>query len=667
MIGLAHALDISKWALFTNQLAINITGHNIANVNTEGYSRQSLQLEANIPMNYFPGQLGGGVKAKAITRSYDRFLGVQITNELQPLGYWQAKKDMMGEVETIFNESSDHSLHSAISHFWDAWQQLSNDPTNAASRSALIANAQELSTEMNHTYDSLFQLRKDANGQIKYAVSEINRISDEIAGLNKQIAQARNGDENPNDLMDRREVKLKELASWIDVNYFENDAGELNIFTGGGRTLVQSVFPTHLHVTEDPTNHAFYRITWEGVNGGATDITDAIRNGKLKGYLDMRDKVIPDKIKELDKVAGGIVNEVNKLHYFGYGLDGSTNLNFFNPLQASFGHDYTNHGDADITGAIYDPTILSRDNYRLKFDTATTYQITNERTGEVSGFQIRTGDNDQIVFDDGGGNTTVTLTAGAYTGDQLAQEIQNQLNTHSSSGQTYSVTWDRESQHFLVKNDEGNSNNLILRWTSSSAASTLGFTVDDTLTPGQTATSNTAADHTFQYTSGDDVYFDGVRYRITDGTGGGPEAGDQFTFSSTDGTSKRMAVNPDVVNDPNKIAASKSSQNLPGDNQNALAIADVQHQKVMEGDTATIDESYNGLVGDVGIQSRAAKSHVDHYQAMKDQLDQRRESVSGVSLDEEMVNLIKYQQAFSANGKMIAAINDMMKELMDLI
>ncbi len=667
MIGLAHALDISKWALFADQLAINVTGHNIANVNTEGYSRQSLQLVPNIPMDYFPGQLGGGVKAKAITRSYDRFLGVQTTNQIQPLGYWQARKDMTSEIETIFNESSDHSLHSDITHFWDAWQQLSNDPTNTASRTALIANAQELSADMNHTYDSLFQLRKDANDQIKYAVSEINRISDEIADLNKQIATAKSADENPNDLLDRRDVKLKELAGWVDVNYFENNAGELNVFTGGGRTLVQSVFPTHLHVTEDATNHGFYRITWEGVNGGSTDITDAIRSGKLKGYLDMRDKVIPDKIKELDKIAGGIVNEVNKLHYFGYGLNGSTNINFFNPLQASFGHAYNNQGDADITGAIYDPTVLTRDNYRIQFETPTTYQITNERTGEVTGFQIRSGDNDQIVFDDGGGNTTVTLTAGAYTGNQLAEEIQNQLNAHSSSGQTYTVSWDRENQHFLIKNDEGNANALTLNWTSSSAASTLGFTTDDTVAPGSVATSDTSADHTFQYTSGQDVYFEGIRYRITDGSGGGPQARDEFTFSSTDGTSKVMAVNPEIVNDPSKIAAAKSAQALPGDNENALAIANLQHQNVMQGRSATIDESYNGLVGDVGIQSRAASSRVDHYQAMKTQLDQRRESISGVSLDEEMVNLIKYQQAFSANGKMIAAINDMMKELMDMI
>ncbi len=667
MIGLAHALDISQWALFTNQLAINVTGHNIANVNTKGYSRQTLQLEANIPMDYFPGQLGGGVKAKAITRSYDRFLGVQITNELQPLGYWQAKKDMLSQVESVFNESSDHSLHSAISHFWGAWQQLSNDPTNAASRSALIANAQELSTEMNHTYEALFQLQKDTNGQIKYAVSEINRISDEIADLNKQIAQAKSGGENPNDLMDRRDVKLKELAGWIDVNYFQNDAGELNIFTGGGRTLVQSVFPTHLHVTEDPTHHAFYRITWEGVNGGATDITDAIRSGKLKGYLDLRDHTIPDKIQELDKVAAGIINEVNKRHYRGFGLDGTTNINFFNPLAASFGHPYTNHGDADITGAIYDPTILSRDDYRIEFATATTYKITNARTGQVTGFQIRAGHNDQIVFDDGGGNTTITLTPGAYTGDQLAREIKSQLEAHSSAGQTYTVTWDREDQHFLIKNDAGNAHPLTLNWAGSSAAATLGFTANDTLTPGQTVTSDTAVDHTFQYTSGADVYFEGIRYRITDGAGGGPVARDQFTISSSDGASKTMEVNPDIVSDPNKIAAAESAQNLPGDNQNALALADLQHQKVMQGDTATIDEIYNGLVGDVGIQSRAAESRVSHYQAMKDQLDQRRESISGVSLDEEMVNLIKYQQAFTANGKMISAINDMMKELMDLI
>ncbi len=671
MIGLARALDISKWALFTNQLAINIVGHNIANVNTDGYSRQNLNLEAVVPMDYFPGQLGGGVKAKAIKRSYDRFLGLQMTNELQPLGYWEAKSDFFEQIEDIFNEANGNRLNDAMNDFWDAWQQVADDPTNTAARVTLLSHAQTLSITFNHTYENLFQLRKDTNSQVRYGVSEINRLSDEIANLNKQIARAELASQNANDLRDQRDLRLQDLAKWVDIQYFENDIGEINVFTSGGQTLVQSVYATHLDVTEDATNHGFYRVTWNGENGVPTDITDSLSQGKLKGYLEMRDTEIPDVMEELDRVAAGIVNEVNKRHYFGYGLNGTTNVNFFSPLTATVSSDYENDGDGQITGEIYDPTILSRDDYRIDFLTGTTYQITDEATGDIIGFQIRAGSNDQIVFDDGGGDTTITLTEGAYTADQLAQEIESRLEANSSAGQDYTVTWDSENQHFLITNNEGNANPLILRWSAagSTAAGTLGFSTaaDDILATGQTATSDNAADHTFQYTSGDDVYLGGVRFTISDGSGGGPSAGDRFTISVTKDTSINIAVNPEILQDNNKIATSATIEGLPGDNQTALSLASLQHAAVMNQGKSTIDAYYNGLVGSIGVNTKAAVNTEKHYQSVKEQLETRREAVSGVSLDEEMINLIKYQQAFSANGKMISAIDEMMKELMDLL
>ncbi len=463
MIGLAHALDISKWALFTNQLAINVVGHNIANVNTPGYSRQNLQLEATVPENYYPGQIGGGVKANAVKRSYDRFLGVQINNELQPLGYWEAKSDFYKQMEVVFNEAEGNRLNGAMNDFWDAWQQVADDPSNTTARITLLTNAQDMAAMFNHTYENLFQLRKDSNDQVKYAVSEINRLSDEIAGLNKQIAQAELASQDANDFRDQRDLRLNELAQWVDIQYFENDIGEVNVFTSGGRTLVQSVYSTHLGVTEDATNHGFYRVTWNSEGSVPTDVTDSLSQGKLKGYLDMRDTDIPDAMHELDRVAAGIVNEVNKRHYFGYGLNGTTNVNFFDPIEATATAAYENDGDAGITGRIYDPTILSRDDYKIDFITGSTYKITNDATGEVVGFQIRSGANDQIVFNDGGGDTTLTLTAGAYSADQLASEIEAQLEANSSSGQEYTVKWDDQNQHFLITNDSGNANPLVLR------------------------------------------------------------------------------------------------------------------------------------------------------------------------------------------------------------
>jgi flagellar hook-associated protein 1 FlgK len=458
-------LDKGRTALLTQQQAINVTGHNIANVNTPGYSRQRVDIETNEPYSSQPGQMGTGVKAVEIQRIYDRFLGAQINDENQDLGNWEAQKGVLERVEVIFDEVSGYGLNQAMSEFWTAWQELANNPSDYAVRAVLLAKSETMTTTFNNTYSNLTQIQKDIDTSIMGTTQEINSIAERIAGLNEKIALIEVGGQNANDHRDSRDLLLKELSLMIDIDSFEDSDGKVTVLAAGGKPLVENISSWNLSTQHD-VDSDFQDIVWTDSDGNQVVVTSGISGGKLKGWLEVRDVTIPDYLSRLDDLAEGIITEVNGLHQGGFGLDGVDERDFF---------------------------------------------------------------------------TAVTLT------------------------------------------------------------------------------------------------------------------------SALD-----MAVHQDIVVDVNKIAAAGSDGGV-GDNSNAIEIANLQNALKMDSDTATFDGYYNSLVSDVGSSVQTAKVNFEHQTLMITQLDNYRESISGVSLDEEMVNLIKFQQAYNAAAKLISVADELLDRVINMV
>ena len=457
-------LNVGRTALLTQQRAIDITGHNIANVNTPGYSRQRVNMETNEPVSSSPGQIGTGVRAVEIQRIYDRFLGAQINDENQNLGSWEAQKGILERVEIIFDESSGYGLNRAMSEFWNAWQDLANNPSDYAGRAALLAKSETMTTTFNNIYSNLTQIQQDIDTSIMGTIKEINSIAERIAGLNEKIAGIEVGGQNANDHRDSRDLLLKELSMMIDIDSFENSDGKVTVLVAGGRPLVENISSWNLSTQSNGSG--LQDIAWTDSDGNLVDITNSISGGKLKGWLEVRDVTIPDYLSKLDELAGGIGEEVNKLHFDGFGLDGSNEINFFD---------------------------------------------------------------------------------------------------------------------FVIE---------------SSASS--------------------------------------------------------------------ISVDSGIVNDVGLIAAAGSSD-APGDNSNAIKIANLQNELAMNSDTATFDDYYNSLVSDVGSRVQKAEVNFDHQSLMVTHLDNYRESVSGVSLDEEMVNLIKFQHAYNAAAKLISTADELLDRVISMV
>ena len=462
MTTIPGLLSIGSKALMAQQKGINVTGNNIANVNTPGYSRQRLNMSSDVPIMTGNGLMGSGVTANKVERVYQRFLGVQINNETQSLGQWEARKDSLERVELIFNESGGYGLNQVMSEFWNAWQDLTNNPSGSAERTVLVAKSEMLTATFSKNYEDLQKIQRDIDWNIEGAVAEINRLSENMVDLNQKIIQVESGGHMANDYRDQRDLVLKELSELIDIDSFEDANGGVTVSVGSGQALVEG---THTYKLSTQVNASGHQdVTWVDSSGNTLIINNNISKGKLKGWLDARDVDIENSLNKLDTLAQNLMTEVNSLHATGYGLDGSTGNDFF-------------------TG-----------------------------TASAAGIQVNA----------------------------------------------------------LIANDI----NLI---------------------------------------------------------------------SAADGIDK------------------------PGDNGNAIAIANLQEALTMNGNTATFSAYYDSMVSDAGLAVQQATSYYDHQSQMVLQVENYRESISGVSIDEEAVNLIKYQNAYQAAAKLITTADEMMETVLAMI
>jgi flagellar hook-associated protein 1 FlgK len=660
-----------KWAALSQQASIEVIANNVANVNTPGYNRQKVQLESGPSITTGIGQMGTGVRAVCVQRDYDKFITSQLNFEKQILGNWEAQDYNFKRIEEIFNETSEYGVSRVMDEFWNAWQALANNPSGRAERVGLVSIGGSMAEDCNTRHNELYTLQRDINNNVEGAVDDINTLVDQIVELNEKISSIEFGENKANDFRDQRDVLLDELASKIGFTYFEDSSGQVTVLLESGKPLVQGRTGWHLAIEVDSTNNNFYDVSWDDGTGSVTDITESIKRGELRGLLEMRDSIIPEYIKKVDRLAAGIINEVNKLHYYGYGLDGSTENNFFNPFSVTTGISENNTGGASINaGSIYDNTVLTLDDYEIRFTAADRYTIYNvtEDTAVGAGYVIN-GDNNTIYFDeDGATELTATLTTGNYSADEMAAEMERALDNAVGATADYTVSYDASAESFTITSNGAGGAVFNIRWASgnggagSLSTETLGF--DGTADDGGalTYTSDFAANHT--YLSGHAIGFEGITATITNGATG-PASGDVFTIDSTKNVAKNMAVNSVIVNDVNTIAASEGSAG--DDNRNALAIAALRDGKYMNNDTSTFDGYYNGVVGEVGVSVQSSSRTLSYKQTMVDQLTTRKQSISGVNIDEEMANLIRFQQSYSAAARMINVVNEMLKELLDII
>ena len=565
MTDIYGIISIGSKALLAQQKGIYVTGNNIANVNTPGYTRQRLNLSSDVPVNTGIGPVGTGVQALHIERIYQRFLGVQINNETQTRGNWEARRDVAERVEMIFDESNGYGLNQAMYEFWTAWQDLSNNPSGPVERTVLIAKSQIMAETFSKNYQDLLTIRQDIDTQIEGTIDEVNLLSEKIASLNEKIIQMEAGGSTANDYRDQRELFLNELSNLIDIDTFESTAGGVTVSVGSGQPLVEGTVGYGLSTEMNAFGHL--NVTWVDAVNNEVDITDSITGGRIKGLLDVRDLDIRNHMNRLDTLAQSIMDQVNSLHAAGYGLDGSTGNDYF-------------VGEATASGVLDSLVTITAD------------------TG-------------------GAGNLAITLVPGGTAGSET-------------------VTTDPVTGDIRIAIEDGVSSR------------------DDIAAALQSHSAIASA--------------------VATASGGTPwtlGVGSDTVALSGGSSALNMEVNPAIVLDERLIASAQSFDTVPGDkpgdNRNAIAIANLKSSRILSGNTATFDAYYESFVGDLGYEVQQASSYYSHQSEMVHQLENHRESISGVSVDEEMVNLVKFQNAYQAAAKLISTADEMMQSVLNMV
>ena len=593
MSSLGLVLSIAKDALAAQRYGINVTAHNIANVNTEGYSRQRAVFEPREPAPYGGVLLGRGVDTKEVVRLSDQFVENRLMQQGSSMLCFREMESYMQVMEGVFSEDSEMSLSALMADFWNSWHDVTNNPSGASERIGLYEHSVSLSEQFNSLYADLTQLGIDLTNATSAGIGKINEITAEIAQINNEIVKIEAGT-IANDLRDQRNTLISELSEYLDVKTFEQSNGSLTVITARGCVLVSGNDSYDLELGGDNGN----RVLWQGSGGTTTDITDYIDNGKLGAWLDMRDEVIAKYKLDLDALAKEFIWTVNQQHSQGVGLE------LFQP-------------NSSVTGTYRTSTTLDALHFGGGADGYVDYSGT---------FKLWIGDNQGENLQD----VTIDLDYAPNPIDEnstlsdLATSINNQIAAAGLSGVTASV-----------------SGNAIVF--TAGPIDTFGFSDD---------TSNILA------ALGINTFFTGF-------TAGG------------------MGVNDVIASDKDFIAAAQidsSGNYASGDNTNAIAITDLQYASrsikrytcvrgqadSYENVTATLEEYYHAMVGSMGIKSASVSRGRVFNEAMFSKLSEIRDSISAVSLDEEMTNLMKFQHAYTAAAKLISVSDEMLNILLSV-
>jgi len=325
-------LEIGRKALQTQQRALDVTGHNIANANTPGFSRQQAVMATTNPFALpsfnrpiGAGQIGTGVMVQEIRRLRDDFIDLQVRQEVNRTGEWEAKQNALQKLEVILNEPSDSGLRTVLDQFWEAWQELSKKPELEAVRSLVRQRGIAVAETFNHLDSQLTDLAEDLDASIRIKVDEINNIASQIATLNDQIVRVEVQGDHANDLRDKRDLLVDELSKIVQVTVKEDQYGSLTVSIGG-RALVSGSKNFEITAVNNALNFGYADIQW--LADGSSVL---IKSGSMKGMLDTRDTTVPDYRSQLDAMAQAFANAVNAEHAAGFGLDGINGRYFFDP------------------------------------------------------------------------------------------------------------------------------------------------------------------------------------------------------------------------------------------------------------------------------------------------------------------------------------------------
>lgn len=627
------------------QRAISVAGHNINNANTDGYTRQRVELGTRPPSFTGQGFIGNGVQIESISRMFDQFAVERLRDTTSSSSQYDTLALYSARVSNLLGDSK-AGLNAGLETFFNAVQEVANDPSSIPSRQLMLSEAESLVGRFHSLDSQLGSLRNEINGTIGNLVNDINGLSAAIADTNRSIVDAtsQGSGQAPNDLLDKRDNLISKLSELVSVRTIEQDDGAVNVFVGSGQALVTRFLASPLQVVSSDFDSRRAEVAIVGA-GAASVITSNITGGKLGAVLDVRDQVLDPAQNALGRVATTLAVTFNQQHRLGMDLDGAMGGDFFTVGSPQVAASSRNAGTGVVNVSFDTANIdnLTTENYELTFSSG-AWVLSHASDGRVVSMSGAGTAGNPFLAD--GLSLVVSGVPGA--GDRFL--IKPTQGGSAGSGllvgsprQIAAAAPVRVSEATNVNGLPTNSGNGALNLQGVDG-SFVQFSAGITFTYDALAQQfNYAGDATgsFAYNpatdSGSTFTVAGVSFTAT----GTPATGDSFSFSD--------------------------NANGSGDNGNALLLAGLQTAHTMEGSSTSYQGAYSQLVGQLGTRTRSAQATSEAQAALLTQAQESRDAVSGVNLDEEAANLLRFQQAYQAIAQVITAAETTFQTLINAL
>jgi flagellar hook-associated protein 1 FlgK len=717
---MADLLFTATSGLRTFQNSLNVIGHNVANVNTEGYSRQTANISAGLPQRALGGYIGSGANTTSITRSYQDYLSAQINDSYSYQSKYKTADTYSSQLNASLGDPST-GIFSTMQSSYQAWNEVANDPATNASSRFLLGSNNALQQQVQTYRSTRDDLNAQVNGQLGSTVTTINQLAQELVSVNTQLGtMASRANTLPNDLLDHRDQLVKNLNQYMDVKVFQNDNGTIDVYSTDGKIPLitdNRVVPLQLAVSPmqkfDTVTGALTQSEKQDVwiqqpgTGTKITITDNIKGGEIGGAISFRKDQLMRAEDELGLSVAGMSIAMNAQHRQGFDKAGVRGDNLFSlntnkPALMSTASSYASNSNTGSQSVTTAGTPTGAFAYKLTYNglPADTYDIVDSYSNEsiqtgVTAASLSAG----LVNFHGKGVTLQTGAGTPATGDSFmaytSTDFYNQLeqtaysdnrNTGTISNSAITINLDRTglsnnaAGSKFVANDLSNPADFaqvqdqlskLQARTYSVSFDGSNYSVTDART-GVAITATTTVDDAVGHPNVKTLRFEGLQVDV-DTSAGSVKAGDKFELRFlNDGVSnfKQQITNPDAIayRGADTTATPANSRPLAiSNNVNAANLASMQDKKLFLNHTESVQGIYTLMIGNVGSYHQSNVTSMTTQDALYTQLNQAKESVSGVNLDEEAAKMMSFQQAYQAAAKMMQTAQTMFDTIIGIV
>ena len=644
---MSDILSIGKSALSAAQVGLATTGHNIANASTPGYSRQVVVQAAAQAQNFGYGFVGQGTEVAAVTRAYNEILNKQMINSQAVSTSSTIYSSNLGKLDNMLSDAS-AGINPAITDFFSSVNDLAARPSDIPTRQSMLSNAQSLVNRLQSTSNRLNEVRNDINTQISGSVNLVNTYARQISALNNSIETAISNDGNPaNDLMDQRDQLVLELSKQIKTTVVPQGQGSYNIYVGNGLPLVIGKDIMSLTTASSPTDSGQLEVAYQ-TSGKSTILgASSLPGGMIGGLLQFRSESLDSIQNQVGQLSLVLADTFNTQLKQGVDLNGNPGGNLFNIPAPVVSSNVNNNitSNAIVNSQIVDARAITSNDYRLQYDTSLSpnpYKITRLSDSTVQTFSALPQTVDGLSFG---------LTSGAFTNgdDFVIRATRNAATTiNLAITDARKLAIGSATLSAVAKTTNSGTASISTPPAGSTLTGQLGLTYSTgapgtfVLAPSASAITVTvsgvptiyAAGTAIPYTSGATIAVGGLSFAIS----GTPANGDKFTISPSG----------------------------PSDNRNGLLLAGLQNQGTLNNSTTSYSSAFSQLVNGVGNKTHELNITAASEASVLEQATAAVQSESGVNLDEEATNLLRYQQAYQAAGKMMQIASQLFDTLLQL-